>query len=268
MSLYPITLTIAGSDSGGGAGIQADIKTFSAHNTFATSVITAVTAQNTQAVTGIQTISIDLIQKQLIAIFEDMPVAAVKIGMLGNTSVITAVAELLESYQPANIVLDPVMIAKSGDHLLEPVALDQLIHRLLPLATVITPNLPEALALLKIVSNQTEITSGELLGQLALLTPAVLLKGGHYEGPVCEDLLWYENTIHCFSHPRIETRNTHGTGCTLSSAIAANLAHGQPLPLAVSLATDYVHQAIQHARKLDIGEGHGPLHHFYDWWNR
>ncbi len=261
----PITLTIAGSDSGGGAGIQADIKAISATGGYACSVITALTAQNTMGVHGILPIDIDFIAQQLDAIFTDLNVKAVKIGMLADSNIIKIVAEKLKQYQPAHIVLDPVMVATSGDLLLRQDAIQSLIDNLLPLATVITPNLPEAAAL----TNQPVPSTAEEIEALivrlkSLNTDAILLKGGHHHADDhATDFLITANEQQAFTVIRHKTENTHGTGCTLSSAIASYLAQGNDLHAAVSRAKDYITAAIQHADALKIGHGHGPVNHFY-----
>lgn len=253
-------LTIAGSDSGGGAGIQADLKTFSAHHVFGMSVITAVTAQNTVEVRSIQTIATNIIADQIAAVFEDIQVDAVKIGMLGSSEVIETVADQLRIYQPTNIVLDPVMIAKSGDRLLSEDANTTLKTKLLPMATVITPNLPEAEALtgLTIKSKQDLYTACQKLKELGAKN--VLLKGGHSLGNP-NDLFYDGESFHWLEAERISTKNTHGTGCTLSSAIASNLANGLPLKDSIEAAKTYITEAIRNS--FPIGHGHGPVHHFY-----
>jgi hydroxymethylpyrimidine/phosphomethylpyrimidine kinase len=257
-------MTIAGSDSGGGAGIQADLKTFSALGVYGASVITALTAQNTQGVTGIHDTPPDFITAQLDAVFDDLDVKAVKIGMVSRTDAITAIADGLKRWKAAHVVLDPVMVATSGDRLLAPDAIDLLRTRLIPCAELITPNLPEAAALLDLPIAATE-AEVEAQGQklLALGCPAVLIKGGHGEGPEAIDYLVTAGSTIRLAAPRIETKNTHGTGCTLSSAIAAGLAKGQPLAAAVSAAKAYVSAAIAAADRLKVGSGHGPVHHFY-----
>lgn len=269
-SAIPNVLTIAGSDSGGGAGIQADIKTCSALKTYACSVITAVTAQNTQRVTAVQVLSKKVVASQLRAVFDDINISAVKIGMLANAEIVCVVADLLKEYKIDNIVLDPVMIAKSGDQLISDDAIDIMKEALLPQVTLITPNLPEAARLL----NQPEAKNLEEMEQQleklsSLTSGAILLKGGHLdnESNECIDLLRERSTLHQYTHPRLRTNNTHGTGCTLSAAIAAYLAHGKSLPEAVSNATHYVHRTIAGANRLSVGSGHGPLLHFYDSWN-
>ena len=263
-SKIPIALTIAGSDSGGGAGIQADLKTFSALGVYGASVITALTAQNTQGVTGIHDTPPDFITAQIDAVFSDLDVKAVKIGMLSRPDAILAVVAGLRRWDPAHVVLDPVMVATSGDRLLAPEAIDLLRTRLIPAVQIITPNLPEAAALLDLPIATTE---AEIEGQgtklLTLGCPAVLIKGGHGEGTESVDYLVSANGRLRLAAPRIATRNTHGTGCTLSSAIASGLAKGQPLETAVRNAKAYVSAAIAAADRLDVGKGHGPVHHFY-----
>jgi hydroxymethylpyrimidine/phosphomethylpyrimidine kinase len=263
----PIAVTIAGSDSSGGAGIQADLKTFSALGVYGASVITALTAQNTMSVTAIHPVPPDFVAAQIDAVFSDLAVGAVKIGMLGNADVIATVAARLEHYGQTNVVLDPVMVATSGRCLLAPDAVDALRKELLPRALVITPNLPEAAALL----DTDEATDGAaMLRQaqclIALGAKAVLIKGGHAGGAESTDLLVTATTCAGVSGRRIATRNTHGTGCTLSAAIAAGLAKGLGLAQAVHDAKAYVTSAIAAADRLAVGNGPGPLHHFHRWW--
>jgi hydroxymethylpyrimidine/phosphomethylpyrimidine kinase len=262
-----IAVTIAGSDSGGGAGIQADLKTFSALGVYGASVITALTAQNTQGVTGIHDVPPDFITAQIDAVFSDLAVNAVKIGMLSAPAAIAAVAAGLDRWKQTLVVLDPVMVASSGDRLLAPAAIDILKSALIPRALVITPNLPEAAALLDAPIAETE---GEMRGQaemlLALGAKAVLIKGGHASGMEAIDLLVSREAVARLSAERVDTKNTHGTGCTLSSAIAAGLAKGQRLGEAVSDAKQYVTEAIGCADELAVGHGHGPVHHFHAWW--
>ncbi len=256
----PRVLTIAGSDSGGGAGIQADLKTFAAHGVYGMSAVTAVTAQNTRQVTAVAAIAPEIVVAQIDAVFEDIGVDAVKIGMLGSAAVVRAVAAALARHQPPQVVLDPVMVAKSGDALLADEAVDALLGELLPLATLVTPNLPEAARLtgLPVV---TDAERREVLRQLALSGPAVLLKGGHDEGDEVVDTLFDDSGWHWLRHPRIATTSTHGTGCTLSAAIAARLAAGDGIIKAVAGAVDYLHGAITAAYPL--GGGHGPVDHLY-----
>lgn len=262
-----IAVTIAGSDSGGGAGIQADLKTFSALGVYGASVIAALTAQNTKGVTGIHDVPPAFVTQQIDAVFSDLKIRAVKIGMLSNAGVIEAVAAGLVKHNAKNIVLDPVMVATSGDRLLDPAAMNALRKKLIPLANIITPNLPEAAALLEAPVAVTEAemqAQGEKL--IASGAKAVLMKGGHGSGPEAVDLLVEANSVTRFATTRIDTKNTHGTGCTLSSAIAAGLAKGLPLTDAVRAAKDYVTAAIAASNKLEIGSGHGPVHHFHRWW--
>ncbi|WP_080845996.1 bifunctional hydroxymethylpyrimidine kinase/phosphomethylpyrimidine kinase [Cytobacillus gottheilii] len=254
-------LTIAGSDSGGGAGIQADLKSFAANGVFGMSVITAITAQNTQEVRSVQDIDPDIIQDQIEAVFDDISVDAVKIGMLSSTATIKIVAEGLQQYAPAHIVLDPVMVSKGGHHLLREEAVEGLIQYMLPQATLITPNIPEAEVILGFQITSKDLMEKACVEITALGAKSVLLKGGHMQGD--PDDLFYDGTdFHWINGKRIDTKNTHGTGCTLSSAIAANLARGLDMLEAVKRGKSYIHTAIQHS--LDIGNGHGPTHHFYD----
>jgi hydroxymethylpyrimidine/phosphomethylpyrimidine kinase len=263
----PIAVTIAGSDSSGGAGIQADLKTFSALGVYGASVIAALTAQNTRGVTAIHEVPPGFVAAQIDAVFSDLTVAAVKIGMLGNADIIAAVAAGLARHEAANVVLDPVMVATSGDRLLKPDAVEVLRTQLMPRAVVITPNLPEAAALLDApVATDEAAMRRQADGLLALGARAVLIKGGHAEGADSTDLLVIGDTATSFAAPRIATRNTHGTGCTLSAAIAAGLAKGQGLVEAVRDAKAYVTAAIAAADRLPIGSGHGPVHHFHRWW--
>lgn len=264
--MVPIALTIAGSDSGGGAGVQADLKTFSALGIYGASVITALTAQNTRAVTMVDPASEAMIAAQIEAVFDDLDIRAVKLGMLGGPEAVSVVAEKLAS-RKAPIVLDPVMVAKSGDRLLASDALDALRLQLLPIATVLTPNLPEAADLLGCAPAQDEIEmtrQGHALRELG--SQAVLMKGGHGSGEVCVDLLISGAGVTRLTAPRRSTNNTHGTGCTLSAAIAAELAKGITLEKAVTRAHDYLQGAIGAADDLDVGSGHGPVHHFHEVW--
>jgi hydroxymethylpyrimidine/phosphomethylpyrimidine kinase len=262
-----IALTIAGSDSGGGAGIQADLKTFSALGVYGASVITALTAQNTKGVSAIHDVPADFIAAQIDAVFSDLAVTAVKIGMVSQRAAIEAIAAGLERWRQSAVVLDPVMIAASGDRLLAPDAVDVLKRVLIPRALVITPNLPEAAALLDapVAATEAEMrVQGERL--LALGPKAVLVKGGHAEGAESVDLLVEPTAVTRLAADRIATRNTHGTGCTLSSAIAAGLAKGLSLREAVRAAKTYLTDALAAAERLEIGSGHGPVHHFQAWW--
>ena len=266
-----IALTIAGSDSGGGAGIQADIKTFSALGVYGASVITALTAQNTMRVEAVHVVPPDFVLAQMRAVAADLRVDAIKIGMLATAPVIEAVAEGLKDYQGVPVVLDPVMIAASGDPLLDPEAVDALRTVLIPLATLITPNLAEAAALLASSPARNEYEMAMQAWQLRDAgAKAVLVKGGHGEGATSIDILFAGVEPERLEAPRCDTRNTHGTGCTLSAAIAAELAKGAMLPDAVASAKDYVTAAIFAADSLGIGsgQGRGPVHHFHNWWDR
>jgi hydroxymethylpyrimidine/phosphomethylpyrimidine kinase len=262
-----IALTIAGSDSSGGAGIQADLKAFSALGVYGASVITAITAQNTRAVTHIHDIPLDVVAGQIAAVLDDLDVAAIKIGMLSSPEIVENVARALEAYA-GPVVVDPVIVAKSGARLLRDEAVAALTERLLPRAALITPNLPEAAALLgEAPAMDAEEAGRQGRALLALGPAAVLMKGGHAEGAVCTDLL-LEKGGHAtaFTADRLDTRNTHGTGCSLSSAIAAGLARGLPLSAAVGEAHDWLHGAIRAADRLAVGSGHGPVHHFHRLW--
>lgn len=254
-------LTIAGSDTCGGAGIQADLKTFSAHGTYGMSVITAVTVQNTQGVFGCQDMTPDIIRGQIDAIFTDIAVSAVKIGMVSQIDTIYAIADKLEQYQAKNIVVDPVMISKSGFDLMQPEAKETLIKRLIPLAYVVTPNLPEAEVITGMTINDLPSMEAAAREIYRMGAKNVLIKGGHLEHDAT-DLLFDGERVRAFHSDRIETKNTHGTGCTLSSAIAANLAKGDSVEEAVKKAKAYITVAITHA--LDIGKGVGPTNHFYE----
>ncbi|WP_238930460.1 bifunctional hydroxymethylpyrimidine kinase/phosphomethylpyrimidine kinase [Vibrio sp. S9_S30] len=262
----PIVLTIAGSDSGGGAGIQADIKAISATGGFACSAITAITSQNTLGVSAIHPIPLDHIASQLDAVFSDLNVVAVKVGMLADSGIIKVVADKIRQYQPKHLVVDPVMIATSGDLLLEESAISTLKAELLPLADVITPNLPEGATLTGSPVPTTSSEMDDMVTKLrALGCSSILLKGGHLEHDEnSDDLLIFPNSVETLSAKRIETKNTHGTGCTLSSAIASYLAQGHDLVSAVTLGKSYITQAIIHSGELDIGQGHGPVHHFFN----
>lgn len=260
----PVALTIAGSDSSAGAGIQADLKTFAALGVYGASVITALTAQNTRGVTGIHDVPADFVAAQLDAVFGDLDVKAVKIGMVSRREVVDVIARGFDTWKPKNIVLDPVMVATSGDRLLSADAIDALRMTLFPRAAIITPNLPEAAALLDcaVAVSEAEI---EMQGRrlLEFGCPAVLIKGGHGHGAESVDFLVTKNSTVRLAALRVATKNTHGTGCTLSSAIAAGLAKGESLEQAVRAAKIYVSAAIAAADRLGIGHGHGPVHHFH-----
>jgi hydroxymethylpyrimidine/phosphomethylpyrimidine kinase len=260
----PVALTIAGSDSSGGAGIQADLKTFAAFGVYGASVITALTAQNTRAVSGVHVVPPDFVIAQLNAVFDDLDIAAVKIGMVAQLATIGAIAAALLLKSPKHVVLDPVMVATSGDRLLSADAVSALRERLIPLASLITPNLPEAAALLgdPVATDETAIASqGKRL--LAMGARAVLIKGGHGQGSESIDFLFSGSDMIALPAPRIPTTNTHGTGCSLSSAIAAGLAKGETLEQAVRSAKTWITAAIEAADSLGVGHGHGPIHHFH-----
>ncbi len=265
----PRLLTIAGSDSGGGAGIQADLKTFSALGGYGMSVVCALTAQNTRGVLAIHDVPAAFVDRQLEAVLEDIGVDAVKLGMLQSPAVIDVVARRLRAARPRAVVLDPVMVAKSGHALLQDDAVEAVRTLLVPLATVVTPNLPEAAVLTRrTVRTRADMpAAGEAL--LAQGAQAVLIKGGHLEEASSDDFLcWRDDggatASRWFRQPRIETPNTHGTGCTLSSAIAAFLARGEPVETAVEAAKSYLTRALIEGATRRIG--HGPVHHFAGWW--
>ena len=260
----PVALTIAGSDSSGGAGIQADLKTFAAFGVYGASVITALTAQNTSGVAGIHLAPADFVTAQIDAVFSDLDVRGVKIGMVAQLATVDAIVAGLTRWSPKHIVLDPVMVATSGDRLLATDAVEALRTKLIPRASLITPNLPEAAALLDepvAVSEAGIESQGKRL--LALGCPAVLIKGGHGQGTESIDYLLSGNGIIALAAPRIATRNTHGTGCSLSSAIAAGLAKGEDMETAVRNAKAWVSAAIAAADQLGVGHGNGPIHHFH-----
>lgn len=270
-------LTIAGSDCSGGAGIQADLKTFAAHGVYGMSVIVSVVAENTSRVIDIQDMTSGMIRKQIDAVFEDIGADAVKIGMLSRKRCMKAAASKLAQYRPPNVVIDPVMYAKNGCPLMEPESIDTLIREVLPMADVLTPNIPEAerIARTKIDSIQDMERAAEII--LGFGAKSVLVKGGHAvesaggaafgdASGYATDVLFDGNGFRRFSAERVNTKNTHGTGCTYSSAIAANLALGLDLAEAVGRAKEYVTTAIRHS--LAIGKGHGPTNHFYDLYRR
>lgn len=254
------TLTIAGSDSSGGAGIQADLKTFSAIGTYGMSVITAITAQNTEGVFAVEELSREIIKKQIQVIFADIEPAAVKIGMVSSAEIILDIVEMLKRYNPKYLVVDPVMISKSGYSLLKPEAKGNLIKYLIPMAYLITPNVPEAEEItgIEIKSLDDMKMVGEKI--LALGPKYVLMKGGHLEGDAI-DVLIGKDVFEVYKSKRINKKNTHGTGCTISSAITAHLALGYDIKEAVALSKKYITEAIEHS--FDIGHGVGPVNHFY-----
>ncbi len=260
----PVALTIAGSDSSGGAGVQADLKTFAALGVYGASVITALTAQNTTGVRSIHQVPADFVTAQIDAVFADLDIKAVKIGMVAQRATIDAIAAGLARWSPEHVVLDPVMVATSGDHLLADDAVDALRKKLIPRAALITPNLPEAAALLEepVAATEAAIASqGARL--LSMGCRAVLIKGGHGEGSESIDYLFDGSRTIALVAPRIATKNTHGTGCSLSSAIAAGLAKGESMETAARTAKAWISEAIAAADRLDVGHGHGPVHHFH-----
>lgn len=266
-SQTPIALTIAGSDSGGGAGIQADLKTFSALGVFGSSVIASLTAQNTLGVQGVFPIPPVFVQQQIHSVLSDLKVSAIKTGMLATADIIAAVAESLRIYPHIPFVLDPVMVATSGDRLLAVDAIQTLFEQLMPLASLITPNLHEAAVLLN-EPVATSLAQMQIQGEkiMALGAQAVLMKGGHTDGEEATDLLITAAGVKSFSSQRLHTKNTHGTGCTLASAIAAGLAKNYTLDEAVKQAKEYLYNALLHSEKLNIGQGSGPVHHFYSFY--
>lgn len=264
---YKRALSIAGFDGSGGAGIQADLKTFSALGCYGMTVLTALPVQNTRGVKSIYELPVRCIEEQIHSIFEDIGVDVVKLGMLHRCEIIEAVARGLKDYLPLTIVVDPVMVAKSGDRLLVEDAISAFKELILPITTVLTPNLPEAEDLLKkkIIS---EIDMENAAKELTFMGPdAVILKGGHREGKLSEDCLWFDGFIHWFKSERINTVNTHGTGCTFSAAIAAILAQGKSIPKAVEGAKQYLFAALKSGADYNIGYGNGPVNHFYNIWD-
>lgn len=262
MGMKRTALTIAGSDSGGGAGIQADLKTFSALGVYGMSAITAITAQNTQGVYDVVELPVDSVVAQIDAVFSDLPVHAVKVGMVSNAEIIKGIAIALKKYPVKHLVIDPVMISKSGCHLLKPEAQEALIKELIPLADLLTPNLPEASALVgRSITNLDEmrLAAQEIIG---IGCKTVLIKGGHLDGkPI--DLLYDGEKEILFTEERIDSKSTHGTGCTYSSAIAAYLAKGCLLKEAIAQSKEYITGAIRYA--VPLGSGSGPTHHFWQW---
>lgn len=260
-------LTIAGSDPSGGAGIQADLKAFAANGVYGMAALTALTAQNTQGVTGVELVSPDFVKAQIEAVFSDIRVDAVKIGMIATAQIAVAVADALSAYPATPIVLDPVMVAKGGAPLLQEDAMDALRVRLVPLATVLTPNLPEAARLLQKPEAKDREEMAVQARALAALGPKItLVKGGHLQSKESPDVLWDGTALHWFEGTRTATKNTHGTGCTLSSTLAAQVAKGLEPRAAVAEAKRYVAGAISAADTQTVGHGHGPVHHFYTLW--
>ncbi|MGQ0671714.1 MAG: bifunctional hydroxymethylpyrimidine kinase/phosphomethylpyrimidine kinase [Hyphomicrobium sp.] len=258
----PIALTIAGSDPSGGAGLQADLKTFAALGVYGASIVTALTAQNTLGVTGVMRVPAAFIAAQMQAVASDLKIGAAKTGMLGDAETVEAVAAAVRGHAVAPLIVDPVMVATSGDVLLAPDAIAALRTLLIPLAELITPNLPEAAQLLGEREASSVVAMDAQAGRLlALGCKAVLLKGGHGSGTDATDILATRDVHLRFTRPRIETRNTHGTGCTLSAAVTAFRAEGQSLAEAVAAAKDFVWRAIDAGRQLEIGSGSGPVDH-------
>ena len=264
-SAMPVAMTVAGSDSGGGAGVQADLKTFAALGVYGASALTAITAQNTVAVTAVHELPIDLIAAQIEAVVSDIGVDAVKTGMLSSSEIVEVVARELDRLGIKNLVVDPVMVAKSGDPLLRQEAVDSVRTLLVPLATIVTPNVPEAETLtgMKVETDEDmRVAARRIIGMGAR---AVVVKGGHREGPATD--LFYDGTEFVeFTSDRFDTVNTHGTGCTFASATAAGLAQGKSVVEAVAQAKEYVTEAIRNSYPL--GKGHGPVHHFWQLWDK
>ncbi|SNB52356.1 hydroxymethylpyrimidine kinase /phosphomethylpyrimidine kinase [Arboricoccus pini] len=263
----PIALSIAGSDSSGGAGIQADLKTFSALGVYGATAIAALTAQNTLGVQAVLGIEPGFVRQQMDSVFADLRVDAVKIGMLGTREVIEAVAAGLDAWQPRYVVVDPVMVAKGGARLLDEAAIGAMRELLLPRATLLTPNLPEAAVLTGLVppgDRDGMIVLGRRLQEAGAAN--VLVKGGHLEAPDAPDLLLMGGTHQWFEGQRLATAHTHGTGCSYAAAIAALLARGRPLEAAVAEAKAWLLAAIEAGMELGIGHGRGPVHHFHAWW--
>lgn len=267
MKKIPIALTIAGSDSGGGAGIQADLKSFSANRVYGASVITALTAQNTIGVTGVHDVPSDFITAQIDSVFSDLEIRAVKIGMLSQVSVIEAVAAGLKKHNAKKIVFDPVMVTTSGDSLLANDAVEAIQTILMPMADLLTPNLYETA---KLTGQPLAASNDEMVRQADILleagAKAVLVKGGHSENNNCADFYKSSSEETWLTAERVNTQNTHGTGCSLSSAIAANLAHGKDMVEALQKAKEWLTGAIANSDQLNIGKGAGPVHHFHNLW--
>ncbi|QTF92640.1 bifunctional hydroxymethylpyrimidine kinase/phosphomethylpyrimidine kinase [Halomonas sp. BM-2019] len=265
--VIPNVLTIAGSDPSGGAGIQADLKTFSALGAYGTSVITALTAQNTRGVTGVHPVPAEFIAAQLETLLDDVLIDAVKIGMVASREVAEVIRAALTRRRPRWVVLDPVMVAKSGDILVDDAGIRAVREVLVPLADLVTPNLPEAAVLIDAPEPGDRDGMQALAPALrALGAGATLLKGGHLSGEECPDLLITPETATWVEGARVDTANLHGTGCTLSSAIAARLALGEALPAAVAAAKQWLGAALAASQRLDVGQGRGPVHHFHAWW--
>jgi len=268
-SATPIALSIAGSDPSGGAGIQADLKTFSAHGVYGCAIITALTAQNTLGVSGIWPAPVDSIQAQIESVLSDVAVNTIKIGMLCSAEIIEAVANILIRFPGISVICDPVMVATSGDNLLDKDAVDSMAKKIFPLSILVTPNLDEAALLLnEKVAENTQQMKAQCEALMSMGCQGVLLKGGHLKEDESTDILIHKvngkYTQHIFSLPRIDTKNTHGTGCTLSSAICANLAKGTTMLDAVSAAKRFVTDAIKFSDRIHVGAGNGPVNHLYE----
>lgn len=262
--MIPNVLTIAGSDPSGGAGIQADLKTFTALACYGMAALTALTVQNTQGVRDVLHLESAFVEAQVRAIFDDVRVDALKIGMVGNARTINALADILKAKRPKFVVLDPVMVATSGDRLISTHAVEVMKEVLIPLCDVLIPNIPEAEALTGRKISGPGGMEGLAAAAGALGAKSVLLKGGHaFDDYMATDLLWHEGKVQSFSTPRIDTKNTHGTGCTLSAALTCLLAHGRTLPEAAKEAKDYLTQALVWSNALKVGRGHGPVNHFH-----
>ena len=264
--MTPNVLTIAGTDPSGGAGIQADLKTFSALGAFGTSVVTALVAQNTQGVDAVHDVPAEFVTRQLETLVADVRIDAVKIGMLGTAGVVRCVADALRRHRPQHVGLDTVMVAKSGDRLLAADAVAALRDDLLPQVDLITPNLPEAADLLEEGAAHDEQGMADQLERLGKLGPAALLKGGHLGGEESTDLLYADGDTTRLAAPRVQTTSTHGTGCTLSAAVAALRPRRSDWTSTVTEAKEYLTRALEAADRLDVGHGHGPPHHFHAWW--
>jgi hydroxymethylpyrimidine/phosphomethylpyrimidine kinase len=265
MSQYrlPCVLAVSGSDSSAGAGLQADLKTCAALRVYAATAVTAITAQNSLGVSRVEPVSASMVKQQMLSVLEDLPVSAVKIGMLADAGVVDAVCDVLDQYADLPVVLDPVLISSSGRMLLDAAGQASLVKRLLPLATVLTPNIMEAAHLLGLTHAKVESDPESAVRLLAGLgARSVLLKGGHRSGVMCEDLLWSDEELHRFTVQRLDVKNNHGTGCTLASAIAAGLAKGLSVPLSVKMAKAYITESLATADQFELGRGHGSLNHF------
>ncbi len=261
---WPCMLSVAGSDSGAGAGIQADLKTGAALGVYVATAITAVTAQNTCRVSGVMPVSADMLHSQMLAVLEDFPIQAIKLGMLCRSELVAVVIELLGRYPHIPVVLDPVLVSSTGKPLLDKEGVRLLISELLPRVTLVTPNIREAAVITTLTEQQVIKQPADALKLIRNTgVDSVLLKGGHLPGDICEDLLLTDGQQYAFTEKRVDTKNTHGTGCTLSSAIAAGLASGMSCTDAVAKARGYITGALRSADQLGYGSGAGPLQHFF-----